>query len=359
MRLNCSKIYFRGILPLLAAGFLSACGAAEAPVPGDPAKPPEAGKVRVLTLEQEARGLPDRPPDEAIPQKLYLDPAGNRLALVLYKASVPASEGKSEAPAGGPSASGAREVDRRIVVTLSGKVPEIVEIWDADRAYRRTTKDLNGVQEDRDQYEAAILERLRLMSAADRKAILEENYIRPDGKRIVEVAEVTGQRKNILDHECTPVRVFENGRKVIDAWVAKDVQGAKSFYNLYRSLGAFSQQVLDRVSAIEGFPLEAQITVVTAAPAYTIGAKALSLGNEDVPITWFQIPPNYEEKKDAPDIVTCANGCGKQVETKEPGGMVTRVGRSYFFCSKKCQDKWTENLQQQGREERAKESAGR
>jgi YHS domain-containing protein len=356
--LNCTKMCFLGILTFPVAGLLSVCGAADAPAPVDQGKPPEEGKVRVLTLEQEARGLPDRPPEETIPQKLYLDSDGNRLAIVLYKVPATAIEGKPETPAGGPSST-AREVDRRIVVDLSGKVPEVVEIWDADRSYRRTAKDLNGVQEDRDRYEAQILERLRVMSAAERKAILEENHIRPDGKRIVEIAEVKDQKKNILGHECTPVRVFENGRKVIDAWVAKDVQGAKSFYNLYRSLGAFSQQVLDRVSQIDGFPLEAEITVVTAAPAYTIGARALSLGNEDVPIAWFQVPPGYQEKKDAPDIVECANGCGKQVETKEPGGMVSRGGKTHYFCSKKCQNEWTEKIRQRGQEERAREAEGR
>jgi hypothetical protein len=99
-----------------------------------------------------------------------------------------------------------------------------------------------------------------------------------------------GAQKEILGYQCQEVTVTENGRRVMRAWITREVEGARSFFHLYRRLGAFSREVLEKVATLEGLPLEAEITVVTAAPAFRISARCLSVKLVEVPDTAFEVP---------------------------------------------------------------------
>jgi len=325
MKMSFRGRIFVGLLPLWAAALPAAAGL-EAP-----SGPLQKGFVRVLAVEQEARGLPDQEPDQPLFQKMQIDNRSRRLILNLYR-------NPSKPPEPAPSS---RVVERKIILHMNTDPPEIIEIWDGDRTFRRTSRDLNQIQEERDRHEAMILHHLNDLSAAEQKATLEENFLRRDGKRIVDVVVNDKERRKILGLDCQEVKVFENGRNVIHAWITRDIPDAQSYYNLYRRLGAFSEQVLARVAELKGLPLEAEIIVVTAAPAYRISARCISLKYEDIPETDFDIPAGYKEKKDdLPPIVPCA-WCGKDVERKEPGGrVITPDGKNHYFCSRDCQRKW-------------------
>ncbi len=354
----------------------------ETPPAGSPAAGPAAvpgATIKVLSMDQEATGLPDQQdPDRATAQKMLIDPVSRRLILILFKpvpkedppATVPpappagpsspagqnptSASASREGAATSPSPAPVREVDRRIILNMGVDPPEVLEIWDQDLTFRRTLRDLNTIQEERDKQEATFLNHLGDMTAAEQKALLEDNHLRRDGKRVVEL--VRGEaRKKVLGHDCEEVKVFENGRKVIDAWVARDFLGAKSFFYLYGRLGAFSREVLDRVAGLEGLPLEAEITVVTAAPVYKISARCVAVKEDEViPAESFEVPAGYKEmKKESPAVVPCA-WCGKPVERKEakrrmvPGGWI-------YFCSAKCQEAYAQKHDEELKDQRKKE----
>jgi YHS domain-containing protein len=307
--------------------------AAESPAP--------AGSIKVLALEQEANGIPGQKADQVSAQKMLIDPSGRRLILILYKpeAAVPPAPDGS-APPSAPT----REVDHRIILNMSVDPPELIEVWDQEKTYRRTAKDLNSIQEQRDKQEAMQLSHLREMSPAEQKAFLEENHLLRDGRRVVDVSRNVATKK-ILGHDCELVKVTENGLNVISAWIAKDFHGATSFFNLYRRLGAFSREVLERVAGIEGLPLEAEIKVVTTAPTYTIGARCVAVKEDEaIPASSFEVPAGYKEKKEAPAITSCPI-CGKPVERAETKYRISAEnGVIYYYCSKKCQDEGFANL---------------
>jgi YHS domain-containing protein len=311
-------------------------------------------------MEQEAVGLPDQKSDLPVRQKLVLDGERNRLILTLF--SEPAGGDGIEGGGGGRGGGAAEkedqkkapeEVDRRVILRMDYDPPEIYEIWDARRTYRKTNQDLNRIQEERDKQEATWLRHLGSMSAAERKNFLEENHLSPDGKRHVEV--VRGGTKKILGYDCQEVTVRENGRAVMHVWVTRDVAGARSFFHLYRKLGAFSKEVLEKVAALEGLPLEAEITVVTQAPEFKISAKCLSVKVEEVPDTAFELPAGYQERKDdLPALVKCPD-CGKEVEPDRAQYKIKNLGaETLYFCSRPC---WERYRKEADKRERAREAA--
>ncbi len=330
-----------GVFQVLSQGVipLSAMAQEEA---GEAVKPAREGFVRVLALEQEASGVPGQDPDRKLYQKMLIDSENRRLILILYRNG-------TQDPKEPPSE---REVDRRIILHLNSDPPEVVELWDRDRTYYRTLQDLNKIQDERDRDEENTLRHLNEFPPHEQKALLEQNFLRRDGKRIVEVIKMEEGRK-IFGHHCLQVKVFENGRNVIDAWMTRDIAGGESFYHLYKRLGAFSRQVLDRVEELKGLPLEAEITVVTGGPAYRISARCLSVKIEEIPVTDFDIPSNYQErKKDLPLIVPCGwSECGKEVERAEPrGGKVMVENIWYYFCSKEHKQKFLDRIDKLDRE---------
>ncbi len=323
--------------PSILAGVLAAFVAAAGS--GDAEEPP-AGQVRVLVLEQKAIGVPGQEADRALEQRIVVDETGKRLVLHLFKTE---PNSPKVAGQGASKASEApRTLDRRVILRLDHEPPEIYEVWDAERSYRRTVGDLNRLQEDRDRQEALELRHFGKLTAKEQEDYLKSNFMRRDGKRIVSVAKVG--TATILGRPCEEVKVFENDREVIHAWVTRDVPGAKSFFHLYRRLGAFSKEVLDRVESIEGLPLKAEITVVTAAPAYRISAECLSLKTETVPADVFDLPPAYQEKREElePFVICPGPGCGKKFERDQYGGKFTINNLTLLFCSKTCRARFVE-----------------
>jgi hypothetical protein len=348
-------------VPVLALGLLGAAAPAclpsqeksdVAPRREPPALPAAATKegagagrekarpVEVLVLEERAKGLPNEAPEKAIDQKMLIDPSGRRLVLIVYR-DAPAAPGVEPAGPGSHPPAAGRQVERRILLRMDLDPPQVYELWDQSREFRRSGQDLNRIQEERDKYESSMLRRRHAMTAAERKSILEDNFLREDGKRIVTVER--GGTTQLLGHSCEEVRVLENGRTVIRALVTRDIPNASGFFHLYRRLGAFSKEVLDKVADLEGLPLWAEITVVTAVPAYKISAQCLSVKREKLPLTEFDVPPTYREvKTDLPPIVKCPN-CGKDVERDAPGAVLIVGGIKHFFDTEACKRKYRDD----------------
>ncbi len=301
---------------------------------------PAAGQDRVLVLEQKAVGVPGQEADRVLEQRIVLDANGKRLVLHLFQSEVRTEKADAEGSPKAPAAP--RILDRRVILRLDHEPPEIYEVWDGEKTFRRTIGDLNQLQEDRDRQEALELRHLRSRPAKEQEEYLRDNHVRRDGKRIVSVAKVGNA--TFLGRPCEEVKVFENDREVIHAWVTRDVPGAKSFFHLYRRLGAFSKEVLDRVEEIEGLPLKAEITVVTAAPAYRISAECLSLTTEIVPSSVFDLPSAYQEKREEldPFVICPGPGCGKKFERDQYGAKFPINNVSILFCSKTCFKRWDE-----------------
>jgi hypothetical protein len=325
--------------------------------PKTPAQPaPQGGKVPVLALEQRALGLPGEEPNRPLEEKMLVDTSRNRVILLIYKPEPPAAGPGSGG--GGAAPTARREVDRRIVLRMDYNPPEIYEISDRDRTYRKTQKDLNHIQDERDEIEETTLRHLKDISPAEQKSTLEEGFLRRDGKRIVTVER--GERKKILGHDCEEVKVLENGRMVVHAWLTREVAGARSFFQLYRRLGAFSREVLERVAGLEGLPLEAEITVVTGAPAYRISAQCVSVKNEEAAEADFDPPPGYQERKDdLPAVVKCA-WCEKPVERAEASThyLDRTTGVTSYFDTRDCYVKWKKKHEEELKRESRKSAEG-
>ncbi len=296
------------------------------------ANPAGQTSVRAIIFEQKVSGLPgmQRPgqkEEKPAMHRVTVELSGQRLAIEALGAGGETGAREAKLSEGGAN---------RIVFRLDPESPKIYEIFDAARQYRVHTGDLNRLQVDRDIYEQDWLRRLPKMAAADQQKFLEETHLRRDGKRLVEVK--TGGSQSLLGHHCQEILVTENGRQVVRAWMTKEIGGGKSFYQLYRRLGAFSEEVLQKIEKVEGFPLQAEIKVVTALPAYDLKAECTQLKESEVNAEVFELPAGYEELKELPPIIPCPM-CGKPLERDQPGGKYVEGNRVLLFCSKECTKK--------------------
>ncbi len=164
MRIGALRLALLPVVVLaLAAGGSSPGRARAGEQAGAPPPQPKPGTVRALAMDQEVRGLPDKDPDKPVRERMLIDEANNRVLLVLYKGDK--GDRKGEGESAKDAAPGKLEVDRRIVLNMSSQPPEVTEIWDGDRLYRRSTRDLNRLQEERDAWEADMIRRLAVTSS--------------------------------------------------------------------------------------------------------------------------------------------------------------------------------------------------
>ena len=305
-----------------------------------PAAEPLANKVKALTLDQEAIGLPDERGDQPVSQTLVIEEAGTRVLL-------------TQKPVEGPPAKQPGK-GRKVLLTLAEGTPEITEIFDAERAFRSTRGDLNRIQEDRDRQEAQWRRQLGALEPAERERYLSENHVRPDGKR--EVLVERGAFRELLGQPCEEIRVLENGRVVLKAQVTRQIAGGKNFFELYAKLGAFSKQVLAELSQMDGVPLEAEIVVATAAPAFRIKISTRAIRREEVSPETFAVPAGYTERREDVSPFAKCPMCGKQVEKDHASPLRALGGETLYFCSRDCRKKWDEEDDRR-REQKAKPEA--
>ncbi len=280
--------------------------------------------LKVLQLEQEVTGLPDLQKGKSLKQKLTMDLKGRRVLL-----EVVAEKGK-ERPL-----SLSREGANRILLRMDLSPPLIQEIIDKRKMFKLHEGDLNQLQEDRNIQEMNEIRHAKKQSAAERDKLLRDNFLRLDGKRIVEVKE--GEKKKLLGYDCKKVTVTENGRVVIEAWMAEKLSGGSNFYELYSHLGTFSKEVLEKTKSLKGLPLEAKIKVITAAPTFEIKAVTTKVQPAlMVSPLFYDVPTDYREIEDIPPLVKCPI-CLTEVERDEPpGGQIRLPELTICFNTASC-----------------------
>ena len=297
----------------------------------EPSRQADGAARAMLVVEQEVRGLPGLEEGQVVRHRLTLDIAEQRAVLEV----LPSDPSKSKEAA---SLSLSDEGANRIILRGDMDPPLIYEIVDREKRYRVRKDDLNRIQLERDAYEEQIRRTASQLTEANRKKLLRDNHIRPDGKRIVEVR--YGGDKTLLDYRCREVFVTENGRQIIHAWMTEEIPGG-NFYQLYRKLGVFSEQVLEKTAALKGLPLSMKLRIVTAGPDPEIEVLCTKVDRKDIATSIFELPAGYEEFKEPEPITQCPI-CGREIDTDAPGAVfkplpVPRRGPKDFpLCSAKC-----------------------
>jgi hypothetical protein len=290
-----------------------------------------AAEVKALRIRQVVSGMPGARPGESTRsayQELTVDLEGDRLALKEYK--------ERNAPQG--NAPGILE--NHYILRLDEKPAVIYDVFrDADGLkYREHHGDLSKSQEKRRYHELEIVNYVKRLPVKERQKILEENHLKPDGSR--EVTVKTGETQDILGHRCRRQTITENGRAIIDVFLADKVAGGRSFLHLYRKLGVFSDEVLEKVSALRGLPLKGTITVVTELPTYRLSLEVKKIDEVTVSDAVFRPPAGAEKVADKPKEVRCAQ-CGKVLEPEESGGRYRdQRGVLYYFCTEEEMVEW-------------------
>jgi len=273
-------------------------------------------KLTSLVFEQEANGLPNQPTTDAVIQRLMV--TTDRLRL--------------DDPTSGVT----------YLLQLLDGMPKVYEVSSDGKRYREA-QEQGGLQAARDRAERQTLDRLDGTPAVEREAILRELHLRPGLKREV-VVEWPGEEKTLLGRQVRKMIVEENGRIVVEAWMAKEPFDIP-FFDFYRQLGAFSEAVLEKLNGVEGIPLEVDFTVVTASLSYPIEVAARRLEVIEIPAIEYEVPSWSEKIVESP-FADCPI-CGAQVEkAAPPGGRgKSRSGELLYFSSRQCK---LEYLKQKG-----------
>lgn len=317
------------VLLLFLAVVLAAAAEAGGGLEGEPreAAPPELSEVPALRITQRTRGLPGSDADGGAPpitQVLTVDEEGKRLRL---------EDRASDDPA---------RVTRVVILRLDRAPPVLWEVAPSGEEYREHRGDLNRLQRDRRVAEIQEIRIAKSYPAAKREQFFRENpWLRPDGSRVVAVEKREGAM--VLGRECERVVVTENGREILDARIARDLPGARrSYFHLYRRLGAFSEEVLEKLSDLEGLPLKAKITVVTALPVQVLEVEALEVVPAKVSAALFEPPPGARKVEDVPQEVACAR-CAKKLPPEPdriPAKYRRKDGTYLYFCSEGHLEEW-------------------
>ena len=287
-------------------------------------------KPKALRAEYRTSGvLPGSRPEEGARsaiQTITVDPDGSRL---IYEERVEDEKARDGVP---------KREGRKFILRMDQTPPVIYEILDGGKSYREHKGDLNEYQADRRITEDQLIKSSRKLNKAEREALLKQNYLRADGKRTVEVTRDEG--KQVLGRPTDHLVVTENGRTIIDAMVTRSVPGSRSYYHLYRRLGAFSEEVLEKLAKLEGLPLGGRVTVVTALPAAKFDFEATKIENVDLAPTAFDLPAGAVKVEDIPTEAAC-HVCGKRIEDPENAPVKGfEAGRVIFLCGDACWEKY-------------------
>ena len=274
----------------------------------------DVATVPVLQILQRTQGAgvsldPDSPKEAPVLQRLTVDSTGRLISLEWLDPSA-------------KTVSATGQVTRQVILRMDGEEPTLYELSPTKRTYREQAGDLNRHQLDRRIADDAIIQSSKRMTREEREQLLKENYLRLDGSRDVELKTTAGGE--LLGRKCERVEITENGRRIIDAQVSREVPGATSYFHLYRRLGAFSEEVLDKMEGMDGVPLKAKITVVTALPARQIEVDVLEVQGASVPASFFRPPAGFQKERVIPDNARCAY-CGESIEDPESPGAQLRM----------------------------------
>ncbi|HIN80712.1 MAG TPA: hypothetical protein EYN00_06525 [Planctomycetes bacterium] len=183
-----------------------------------------------------------------------------------------------------------------------------------------------------------MIERTARLPEAEGKRILAANHLRADGRRMVEVEEISGEPRERLGRPVKQFVVHENGRLILDVLVA-DIETEIPFFRFYNEVGAFSREVLAAIEKLDGMPLEATFTVVTATLSHPLTVRVTELEEGPLLLAAFELPAGAEKIEESP-IAHCPI-CGQEVEKAAPGGKTRlRDGSWLFFDRRACVREW-------------------
>lgn len=307
---------------LLLPGLLALLPAVAYPAPG-------VERIDAIRIEQITSGLPGNPSGKALSvrQVLSIDSKGKRLRLEQY------------------STRNEKTLDT-LYLLHCGKEKEttIFTLPGGGKKYREYHGDLNENQRNRRVHELEQLRIIQAYPARERKLAMKKLGLRRNGHREVRV-----QWEEAADHlglTCKRLTVKENDITVIDAVLTNSLPGqtvdtTSSYFEMYRRLGVFSEEVLEKLRGIEGIPLKAEIRVITELPTYTISVQARQLTKEKLAASLFELPEGSQKIPDTPTESTCPI-CGKRGETERMGRVFTERGVVYVdseTCAKQLQQK--------------------
>jgi YHS domain-containing protein len=289
---------------------------------------PEDAKISVLRLEQSTRGIPRRGEDGSrdtktpIHQVLWLDAAGQRVRLEQY------------AKKGDPRP----EVIYVLQPAADGKGLLTREFPNGGKRYRERRGDFNDFQKKRRIREREMLRKIATYPGAEREEALKFLHLRPDGKRIVTVKQEKAPQR--LGRDCRHLEVTENGRVILKADVTTPPAGAaagegRGYFEMYRRLGIFSDEVIEKLKDVKGIPLRGEITVVTDLAPYTLTVEVAKLEERTVASDFFDVPKGAEKIPDIPPISICPI-CSRKFETENAGARLFDQGKTIYVCSAKC-----------------------
>jgi hypothetical protein len=221
---------------------------------------------------------------------------------------------------------------RRVILRADRTVPVIQELLDDGKSYRELSGDLNKHQQERTVQELAVLPLILGGSKAEREEFFRENpHLRPDGKREVKV--IREAREPFLGKVCERILLTENGRPIIDGLITREVPGARSYYELFRRLGAFSDEVLRELAKVDGLLLRGKITVVTALRVDAFEVEARSVEPVELRPDFFEVD-QLRRVEEVPREQQCLS-CGKSFESKS-GTRFVLDGKLVPICSEAC-----------------------
>ncbi len=230
---------------------------------------------------------------------------------------------------------------------LGGEEVKFWEISPDARTYK-SPRHHRQIQEGRNRLDRQTVRALkRQYRGAELKRWLDREYLREDFTREVTV---TGPlaKETRLGRDCSHYQVHENGRLVVDVWTTSAFDLQLPLFDFYRHVGAFSDEVLDKLKGIPGVPLEATLVVVTDSFNFKITAVVSEASPMEFAPDQFELPKGAQELPPEGPTVECANhDCQHMVERAQPEARYDYNGRKFLFCSKACLKEWKEWLKEQ------------
>jgi len=282
-------------------------------------------------------------------QTFWLDAESGRIRLEEYASSdrkrrlsvrivrIPQTKATAPAGAGGNAKDSRRSSDETITWEI-GLSRDGKRYTKDGKGYKEHRGDLEDFQKRRTLWERQMLKKILNDKPAEREAALKHLHLKRDGSREVFIDySPTGPR---LGYPCRRIQVTENGRQILDADIAESIDaggeensGGK-YFSLYRRLGVFSDEVLEKLVDVRGIPLRAKITIVTELSPRTIEVEVTKVTELDFDEKLFSLPEGAKLIPKTPPISKCPV-CGKRFETKK-GSKVLGPNGTVWSCSQKC-----------------------
>ncbi len=223
---------------------------------------------------------------------------------------------------------------QRFLMRLDQTPAQFFEISSGGREYT-TGKDYAQTQAQRDAWEEELRRNRMEKSDAEWRHALEKNHIREDGSREVVVSQESAPSVTLGDRAFNVKKfvVRENGRVIVSALVTQDLAVDIPFFEFYRRLGAFSEDVLVKLKEIKGVPLKADITVVTSSFSHALTSKLIQVEERELQLDTFELPEGADEVTETP-FVTC-HKTGVRFERTSGFKLMMVDGRTLWFAQKR------------------------